>query len=139
MSNLTVWDPFEDFEKRFFARPFRGFARGTSLPTTDVYTKNNDLVVEAHMPNFDMDNVDIEVDDGTLTISAERHEKEEDKTKQYVVRESSDSFYRSITLPDRADADKIKAKMEDGVLKVTVPLTPLPQPKKIAIEGGKKK
>ena len=62
-----------------------------------------------------------------------KDEKEEDKDKKYVVRESSSSFYRRIQLPERADADKIQAHLEEGVLKVSVPLTPLPEPKKIAI------
>ena len=82
--------------------------------------------------------ISIEVENGALIISAERHEKDEDKGKQYVIRESSSSFYRRIALPKRADADKIEAHLDDGVLKVSVPLTPLPEPKKIAI-GSKKK
>ena len=96
------------------------------------------LVVEAHLPNFEQKDVNIEVENGALVISAERHEKEEDKGKQYVVRESSSSFYRRIALPKRADADKIEAHLNDGVLKVSVPLTPLPEPKKIAISAKKK-
>ncbi len=74
-----------------------------------------------------------------MIISAERHEKEEDKDKKYVVRESSSSFYRRLQLPERADADKIKADLDEGVLKVRVPLTPLLEPKKIAITAKTKK
>jgi HSP20 family protein len=114
--------------------------KGVNIPTTDVYTRDNTLTVEAHLPNFEQDDVNIHVENNALVISAERHEKEEDKDKKYVVRESSSSFYRRIALPERADADKIEAHLDDGVLKVTVPLTPLPEPKKIAIAGsGKKK
>ena len=103
-----------------------------------LFTKDNNLVVETHLPNFEQKDVNIEVENGALVISAERHEKEEDKGKQYVVRESSSSFYRRIALPKRADADKIEAHPDDGVLKVSVPLTPLPEPKKIAIASKKK-
>jgi HSP20 family protein len=95
-------------------------------------------VVEAHLPNFEQKDVNIEVENGTLVISAERHEKEEDKGKQYVVRESSSSFYRRIALPKRADTDKIEAHLDDGVLKVSIPLAPLPEPKKITIASKKK-
>lgn len=77
-------------------------------------------------------------ENGALVISAERHEKEEDKGKQYVVRESSSSFYRRIALPKEADAEKIEAHLDDGVLRVRVPLTPLPEPKKISILSKKK-
>jgi len=99
-----------------------------------IPTKKN-LVVEAHLPNFEQKDIDIQIDDGTLVISAERHEKEEDKKRKYVVRESSSSFYRRIQLPDRADANKIDAHLDDGVLSVTVPLMPLPEPKRIEVKS----
>ncbi len=142
MSNLVRWDPFAELsslQKQFFGDNFMSPLKGVNIPTTDVYTRGNDMVVEAHLPNFDDKDINIQVDDNALVISAERHEKEEDKDKKYVVRESSSSFYRRIVLPDRADADKIEAHMEDGVLKVNIPLTPLPEPKKIAIQAKNKK
>jgi HSP20 family protein len=110
-----------------------------NIPTTDVYTKDNEMVVEAHLPNFNQEDVNIQVENNTLIISAERHEQEEDKAKKYVVRESSSSFYRRIQLPERADADAIEAHLDEGMLKVRVPLTPLPEPKKIAISAKAKK
>lgn len=141
MSNLMRWDPFAELsalQKQFFGDDFLSPFKGVNIPTTDVYTKDNTMVVEAHLPNFDQKDVNIEVEDNALVISAERYDKEEDKGKQYVVRESSGSFYRRIALPKRADADKIEAHLDDGVLKVSVPLAPLPEPKKISI-GSKKK
>lgn len=136
MSKLVRWDPFTELsalQKQFFGDDFMSPFKGVNIPTTDVYTKDNALIVEAHLPNFVQDDVNIQVEDGALVISAERHEKEEDKDKKYVVRESSSSFYRRIQLPERADADNTQAHLEEGVLKVSVPLTPLPEPKKIAI------
>jgi len=141
MSNLIRWDPFSELnalQKQFFGDNWMSPLKGVNIPTTDVYTKDNQLTVEAHLPNFEQDDVNIQIDDGALIINAERHEKEEDKSKQYVVRESSSSFYRRITLPERADPDKIEAHLDDGVLKVSVPLTPLPEPKKIAVRSKKK-
>ncbi|HVS78914.1 MAG TPA: Hsp20/alpha crystallin family protein [Candidatus Saccharimonadales bacterium] len=142
MSNLIRWDPFAELsalQKQFFGDDFMTSFKGINIPTTDVYTKDNEMVVEAHLPNFVQDDVNIQVEDGALVISAERHEKEEDKSKKYVVRESSSSFYRRIQLPERADADKIQAHLDEGVLVVKVPLTPLPEPKKIAISSRAKK
>lgn len=136
MSNLVRWDPFAELsalQKQFFGDDWMTSFKGVNIPTTDVYTKDNILKVEAHLPNFEQDDVNIQVENNALVISAERHEKEEDKGKKYVVRESSSSFYRRIALPERADTDKINAHLDDGVLKVSVPLTPLPEPKKIAI------
>jgi HSP20 family protein len=142
MSNLIRWDPFAELsalQKQFFGDDWMTPFKGMNIPTTDVYTKDNQLTVEAHLPNFEQDDVNIQVDNNALVISAERHEKEEDKDKKYVVRESSSSFYRRIPLPERADADKIEASLDDGILKVSVPLTPLPEPKKIAIAANSKK
>lgn len=141
MSNLTRWDPFAELsalQKQFFGDDWMSPLKGINIPTTDVYTRDNELIIEAHLPNFEQQDVNIQVEDGALVISAERHEKEEDKDKQYVVRESSSSFYRRIALPKRADADNISAHLDDGVLKVAVPLTPLPEPKKIAVSSKKK-
>ena len=141
MSNLVKWDPFAELsalQKQFFGDDWMSPLKGVNIPTTDVFTKDNNLVVEAHLPNFEQKDVNIEVENGALVISAERHEKEEDKGKQYVVRESSSSFYRRIALPKRADADKIEAHLDDGVLRVRVPLTPLPEPKKTSISSKKK-
>lgn len=142
MSNLIRWDPFAELtalQKQFFGDDWMTPFKGINIPTTDVYTKDNALTVEAHLPNFEQSDVNIHIEDNVLIISAERHEKAEDKDKKYVVRESSSSFYRRIALPDRADADKIDAHLDDGVLKVTVPLKPLPEPKKIAISAVSKK
>jgi HSP20 family protein len=136
MSKLIQYDPFAQLhalQQQFFGDDWLSPFKGSNIPTTDVFTKDDELVVEAHLPNFTQDNVDIQVDDGDLIIQAQRHEKEEDKSKKYVVRESSSSFYRRFQLPKRANADKIQANLEDGVLRIKIPMTPLPEPKKIAI------
>ncbi len=142
MANLVRWDPFAELtalQKQFFGDDLMSPFKGINIPTTDVYTKDNEMVIEVHLPNFNQDDVNIQIENNALVISAERHEKEEDKDKKYVVRESSTSFYRSIQLPERANADKIEAHLEEGVLKIRVPLTPLPEPKKIAISAKSKK
>lgn len=142
MSNLIRWDPFSELtalQKQFFGDDWMTPFKGVSIPTTDVYVKDNTLQVEAHLPNFDQKDVNIQIEDNALVISAERHEKQEDKDKKYVVRESASSFYRRISLPERADTDNIEAHLDDGLLKVSVPLTPLPEPKKVAISASAKK
>lgn len=143
MSSLIKYDPFAELDalqKQFFGNDLFTPTRSMSLPTTDVYTNDDkELVVEAHLPHFEDKDVHVEVEKNVLIVRAERHEKEEDKSKKYVVRESSSSFYRRIHLPERADAEHIKAHLDDGVLKVVVPFKELPKPTKIAIETGKKK
>lgn len=140
MTKLTKYDPFNELramQRHFFGDDWLTPLTSVNMPTTDVYTTDDEkeLVVEAHLPNFNQDDIDIHVEDGALVVQAEKHEKEEDKQKKYVVRESSSSFYRRIQLPERADTDTIDAHMDDGVLKVVVPLTPLPEPKKITVKS----
>ena len=141
MNKLTRFDPFE--EMRALQRQFFGDDWGSGLlasaaniaPATDVYVNDDkEMIVEAHLPNFEEKDVDISVDKGALVINAEKHEKEEDKKKKYVVRESSSSFYKRIMLPEHADEDKVGAHLENGVLTVTVPFKELPKPKKIDIK-----
>lgn len=141
MSNLIKYDPFAELnalQRRFFGDDLFLHDAATNIPTTDVYEKNGNLVVEAHLPNYDRDDVDIQIDGDNLIISAERHEKEEDKDKKYIIRESSSNFYRTISLPERANKDEISADMVDGKLVVTIPMTPLPEVRKVAIGDGKK-
>ena len=140
MSNLVKYDPFEELrslQRRFFGDDLVAPAASVNMPTTDVYLKDNDLIVEAHLPNFAEEDVDIQIDGNNLVVSAERHEQEKDKQKKYVVRESASSFYRSISLPERADIENIEADLDGGILTVKIPLTPLPEPKKIVVKRKK--
>jgi HSP20 family protein len=136
MSRLVQYDPFAQLsalQQQFLGDDWLLPVKGSNIPTTDVLTNDNELFVEAHLPNFTQDNINIQVDNGDLIIQAQRHEKEDDKTKKYLVRESSSSFYRRFQLPERSNADDIEANLEDGVLRIKIPMTPLPEPKKIAI------
>lgn len=142
MSKIVRFNPLAELnslQRQFFGDDWLAPFKGVNIPTTDVYTTEKEMVVEAHLPNFELENVDIQIDDGVLVISAQRHEKEEDKERKYVVRESSSSFHRQIALPERAQEDGVKANLDDGVLKVTVPISPLPAPKRVSISSSSKK
>lgn len=135
--NLVRFDPFAELnaiQKRFFEdgmfAPFQAMRR----PTTDIYTEDDKtLTVEAHLPQFDEHDITLNVDQGALVIQAERHEKETDDKKKYVVRETSNSFYRRINLPEQADETKIDAHFAKGILTVTVPFKELPSPRQVDI------
>lgn len=139
------WDPFEDLHllhsqvDDMFNQVFK--ARGSeSAPTIDVYTEDDKkMMIEVHLPNFAEEDVTINIHQNVLEIHAEHHEKEEDKTKRkYLVRESTNSFYRRLALPERTDDEAIKASFKNGMLKITVPFKELPAPKKVSIDSGKK-
>ncbi len=144
MSSLikyNQYDPFAEIralQKQFFGDDWPTPFKDVQMPTTDIYTQDDkQLIVEAHLPHFEEKDIDVHLDDGSLIIQAERHEKETDKKKKYVVRESSSSFYRRIKLPMVADESGIEAHMDAGVLRVSVPFKKLPEPKKIAIKKKK--
>lgn len=138
MHDLIKFDPFAEIQalqKQLLSDDWFSPMKSLQMPTTDIYTSDDkQLTVEAHLPNFEEKDVDVQIDKGSLIIRAERHEQEKDKSKKYIVRESSSSFYRRIRLPEVADEDSIKAHMKDGVLKVMVQFKELPEPKRIAIE-----
>jgi HSP20 family protein len=138
MSKLIRFDPFADIDalqRQLFDSSELAPMRTVHMPTTDIYTNDDkEMVIEAHLPNFKDEDINVSVDDNYLVIQAEKYDKEEDKNKKkYVVRESSSSLYRRIYLPDRANGDDIKAHFDDGLLKVTIPFKEVSKPKKIAI------
>jgi HSP20 family protein len=152
MANIQRWDPFtglttmhsqlDDIFDDFFGSNAGRFPSAMSSAAMDVYTEDDkQLVTELQAPGFTKDDVSVSVHDGVLEIKGEKHDKEEEgkaSKRNYMLRESHASFYRRIALPRHADAENVAASFEDGVLKVTVPFKELPQPKKIAIESGKK-
>jgi HSP20 family protein len=149
MANIARWDPFagltsmhsqiDDMFNNFFGSSLPSL--GQSAPAIDVYTEDDgkQLVAEVAAPGFTKDDIEVNVHNGVLEIKGEKHARDEDKEgkRNYMVRESHASFYRSVALPKAANGDGVKAKFADGVLKVTVPMKELPQPKKVAIEAGK--
>ena len=93
------------------------------LPAIDVSKRDDQLVVHAELPGLNAKDVNVEIDQGTLTISGERTQSSGD---QYHSERSYGSFYRAIPLPENVDPDQIKATFTNGVLEVTMP-TPRPE------------
>ena len=133
--NQVRFDPFTElasFGERFFDDDDMGQHPGT--PTTDIYIVDaNRLVVETHFPDFVEENIYVGVDRGALIVQAEKHETEEDRNRRFVMRESSTSFYRRISLPEVADENEISATFEHGILRVTIPFVSAPSAKRITI------
>ena len=135
LAGLTsMHSQLDDLFNNFFSA---GMAVPQSTATTDVYTEGDKLVAEVHAPGFDKDDIEVNVHQSVLEIKGEKHAKAEqqDKKRSYMVRESHQSFYRSVALPAGVDASKDGARFDKGVLKVTVPLAKQPAPKKVAIKA----
>ncbi len=96
----------------------------------DIYEKGGDYHIEMDIPGFEKKDINIEADNGYLTITAEKHDEVDDEEKNYIRRERTYGKYqRSFYLGD-LETDNIKAEFKDGMLKLTVP-------KKEAIETKK--
>jgi HSP20 family protein len=93
------------------------------VPQMELLQRGNELVVRADLPGITPDDVDIEVDDGVLTISGERRHNSEDRQEGFYRSERSyGAFTRSLALPEGVNEEQIGARFEHGVLEVTVPL-----------------
>ncbi len=118
---------FDDFMSKNWVRHWRdelpnwphGF--GNDLPRIDIVDRDKEVVVRAELPGFKSDEIDLSIGDNLLTIKgSSRQEKEEDG--EYHRREISSRYLtRTVTLPEDVDGGKAKARLEDGLLEVTVP------------------
>jgi HSP20 family protein len=105
----------------------KGFERS---PRVDMSETDKGYEITAELPGLGEDDLDISVTDDVLTISGEKKEEQEQKEKDYYVKERRyGRFSRSLRMPQDADADKISASFETGVLKVEIPKTGEPAKK----------
>lgn len=104
-------------------------------PSIDLSETEESYNLKAELPGINPDEISIEVNDNVLTLSGERkEEKVSDKENCHVREMLYGKFSRSVSLPVPIDAEKIKAKFESGVLKVTIPKSEKVKPRKIEIE-----
>ena len=88
----------------------------------------------AEVPGIDEKDIEIKVEDNTLTLKGERKFEKETKEENYHrIERSYGSFYRAFTLPNSIDPDKIQAEHENGVLKITMPKRQELKPRKVKI------
>ncbi len=91
-------------------------------PSVDITENDKEFTLLADIPGVDPDDIEISMEKGVLTIKGERKSENVDEGENYRrVERVTGQFYRRFTLPDSADADKIEAKSEHGVLKITIP------------------
>lgn len=140
------WDPFRDlmtlrekmnrlFEDAFTARgEEKDLISSSWTPSVDIYEGENALILSAELPGIEEDDIEIKVENNTLTLKGERKFEKETKEENYHrIERAYGSFSRSFTLPNYIDHDKIKAEHENGVLKITMPKKPELKPRKVKI------
>jgi HSP20 family protein len=107
----------------------------TAMPMDAVRTEDG-LVLRFDLPGIDPDSIEVTVDRGVLTVGAKRTEEHTEGEKAVVRERITGTFSRRIRLGDAADAAKVEAGYEDGVLTVRVPLAEAAKPHKVEIQTG---
>lgn len=148
MARLRVWDPWRDFGSlqerinKMFDDTIRSagagdeeLATGAWSPAVDIHETDDSYVVSADLPGLKKDDIQINVEDNTLTIKGEKKFEERVPKDKYIrVERNYGTFVRSFSLPQNVDSGKIKATFKDGILDLTLPKREESKPKKIAVQ-----
>ncbi|MCW8900318.1 MAG: Hsp20/alpha crystallin family protein [Gammaproteobacteria bacterium] len=144
--SLVRYQPWNSMEqlRREMGRVFEGnssVAEGSSIatsdwtPAVDIKETDKEFLIHADIPGVDPNDIDVHMEDGMLTIKGEREsETKEEKEGYKRIERQRGSFYRRFSLPDTANADKISAKSNNGVLEITIPKQEKAQPRKIEVK-----
>jgi len=136
--SLSHFDPlanlrlFEDAFTRMLTEPQ---SNRPWAPSVDIYETENELVLKADLPEVDPKDVDVRVENQTLTIAGERKFEKNDKNKGYHrIERSYGRFTRSFAVPNAFDTEKIEAGYKNGVLTVSLPKKEAAKPRQVKIE-----
>lgn len=146
--DLIPWEPFRglrglhDEIDRLFeeATSFRfPSARGVITPAVNVRETGKEVIVEAAVPGYKEEDLEVEVSEDSLTLKGRKEKKEEVKEVDYYRREfACGAFVRQIPLPSLVKSERAEAKLTDGTLVVTIPKTEVTKPKVKKIKVTKK-
>lgn len=127
--SLIPWSPFFD--------SVNGIDKfmGGLIPAVDVYDAQDAVVVETSLPGVDPKNIELNIENGIVTIKGSSERKTEVDDKNYYRKEiRSGSFMRQVALPQGVLSDAASANFENGILKIRIPKAELPKPKSIKID-----
>ena len=136
--SLSHFDPlanirlFEDAFTRALSEPQ---TNRPWAPTVDIYETEDELVLKADIPDVDLKDIDVRVENQTLTISGQRKFEQQEKGKGYHrIERSYGNFVRSFAVPNSFDTEKIAATYKNGVLTVGLPKKEAAKPRQIKVE-----
>ena len=126
---IVRWDPFRVFEHDAL------FTSGAWVPPVDIYQNGeHELVLKAELPDMSREDIDITVDNGTLSIKGEKKFASDAKEDQFHrVERRYGAFSRSFSLPPAVDPGKVAADYKNGVLTVRLPLREEAKPRQIKV------
>jgi HSP20 family protein len=136
--SLTQFDPltnlrlFEDAFTRFLSEPT---SNRPWSPAVDIYETENELVLKADLPEVSLKDIDVRVENQTLTIAGERKFEKSEETKGFHrIERAYGNFVRSFAVPNTFDTEKISAEFHNGVLSVSLPKKETAKPRQVKIE-----
>ena len=131
---LHKFDPFKDFNRYFNHFGHHLTDKAEFVPSVNIIAENDSALLEIELPGLKKEEIDITVDNGTLTISGEKKSRAGDENINFLrVERRYGTFSRSFTIPDSYDVKEIKASFTDGVLKLVIPRKPDATPKKLSV------
>ncbi|HZQ33998.1 MAG TPA: Hsp20/alpha crystallin family protein [Mycobacterium sp.] len=136
---MLRFDPFTDIDSftRSWLTGDTGSARTPRFMPMDLYKVEDHYVLTADLPGVDPGSVDVNVDNGTLTITAHRTAQPAENSVQWLANERFfGSYRRQLSLGEGVDASGISATYENGVLSVTIPLAEKAKPRRIEVTSA---
>src|SRR4051794_18144031 len=134
----NLWREMDGFRTevdRLFGRPVLGTA-AAAAPALNVWEDETSFYVEADLPDVAPDKLDVTVKEGNrLTVSGERRQIDPPNAVWHRQERFAGTFSRELMLPTPVDADKVQAKYENGVLKLTLPKSESARPRRIAVKA----
>jgi HSP20 family protein len=119
----------------YYRRPQEDLNRGAWVPVVDIYSNGHDLVLKAELPDMKEEQIELTIEDNTLTLSGEKKlDAEVTEELFHRIERSYGAFARTFTLPPTVDAGKVSAQYRSGVLTVRLPLREEAKPNRIKIE-----
>ncbi len=121
--NTAIFPSFINdlFDEEFWVNN-ENMSRGITMPSVNIKEGKNDYHIEIAAPGLQKKDFSVDIDGDTLTVSAEKSQKDEEEGKKYTRREFSyTKFSRSFACPDWLDKEKIEAKYDDGILDIKIP------------------
>lgn len=143
---LIRWDPLQEFVamSNRLGRPVNDpypsrteDSFGAWAPPVDIFERQDHLVIRAEVPGVRMDDMDVRIENGVLTLHGERKQETDVKEDNaHRIERTFGAFTRSFALPTTVDAANVAATYKDGVLEVTVPKAETAKPKKVQIKAA---
>jgi len=154
MTLLTRWDPFREFVtiqdrmNRLFRDSYategrdsaEALANTTFAPPVDVYEDEHNVTLKIEVPGIEEKDIDVSIENNTLTVHGERKYEKEEKEENYRrVERQYGSFTRTFSLPSTVDQEKVQADYDKGVLKIKLAKKAEAKPKQIKVNVGSQK